>query len=403
MGTAALKLVTALELTKPHQAIFVDRRYGGVWALVTFEGAPICTFELDCDPGAQTISAERLRKEAAEKSAWIIWCKAIERSFQQPYAAFPPISVVVCTRDRARLLERCLDSLRRLDYPEYEVIVIDNCSRDPEVAAVIERTRFRAVRENRPGLDWARNCGIKEARYDIISYVDDDAVASSGWLHAIARGFQDPAVMAVTGLVLPEELDTEAQLLFERSGGMGKGMTAKSFSATTLPELKIFAAHNFGVGANMAFRRQVFDSVGIFDTMLDTGTPSGGAGDLDMFHRVLAAGFTLRYEPDAYVWHRHRRSYGALRRQIYANGKSYGVYLIKTCVAGRKAGAAKYAARWMSGWVIRRLVRGIVGRADFPFDLLWAEFRGALAAPPAYLATKKYDRRIREEHYSTTN
>ncbi len=391
-----LKLVTEIELTKPPEPLFVDPRYGRVWALVTFEGAPVCTFELDCDPGVRTISAERLRKEAIERSAWMIWQKAVERRFRRAEACFPPISVVVCTRDRPKLLERCLESLRGLDYPEYEVIVIDNCSRDSEVAAVIERAGFRNVRENRPGLDWARNRGIAEARHDIVSYIDDDAVASPGWLRAIARGFHDPAVMAVTGLVLPAELDTEPQLIFEWYGGMSKGMTPRSFNSATLPDLQVFAAHDFGVGANMAFRRQIFESVGTFDTMLDTGTPSGGAGDIDMFHRVLAAGLTLRYEPDAFIWHRHRRSRGGLERQIYANGKSYGVYLIKTWRSGRIPGAAKFAARWMSGRVVRRLVRSFIGREDFPRDLLWAEFRGALHAPRAYLATVRNDRRIRE-------
>jgi hypothetical protein len=105
---------------------------------------------------------------------------------------------------------------------------------------------------------------------------------------------------------------------------------------------------------------------------------------------------TLRYEPAALIWHRHRRSYVDLRRQIYANGRSYGVYLINTWRAGRTEGVVGYAARWMSGWVVSRFVRGLVGREDFPLDLLWAELQGALVAPAAYLAAVKNDRRIRQ-------
>jgi glycosyltransferase involved in cell wall biosynthesis len=392
--------VTELELTKLQEPLFVDPHYGRVWALVTFQGSPLCAFELECDPGVHTISAQRLRNEAIQRSGWIIWQKMLEQSFAQRNTSFPPISVVVCTRDRPRMLKRCLESLRQLDYPEHEVIVIDNCSRDADVVAVIDQAGVRSVRENRPGLDWARNRGVEEARHDIISYIDDDAVASPGWLRGIARGFQDPAVMAVTGLVLPAELDTEAQLLFERYGGMSKGLTARSFTAATLHDLDMFAAHNFGVGTNMAFRRQVFESVGAFDTLLDSGTPSGGAGDVDMFYRVLAAGLTIHYEPDAVIWHRHRRSREGLRRQIYNNGKSYGVYLIKRWRERKRSGAAKYAARWMSGWVMRRLLRSVVEPEDFPRDLVWAEFLGALHAPWAYLATVTNDRRIRRSHNS---
>ncbi|MBV9087228.1 MAG: glycosyltransferase family 2 protein [Acidobacteriaceae bacterium] len=397
-----LKLLTEVELTKRPGTLFVDPQYGRVWVLVTWEGAPLCTFELDCDPGARTISGERLHKEALERSAWLIWQKKVERSFDKALVSLPPISVVVCTRDRANLLERSLESLRHLDYPEYEVVVVDNCSRDPEVARVIDRAGFRYIREERPGLDWARNRGIAAARYNIIAFIDDDAIASPMWLRGIARGFQHLEVMVVTGQILPAELDTEAQLLFEWYGGMSKGMKAWSFNAAALHPQRLFAAHDFGVGANMAFRRQVLERVGMFDTMLDAGTPSSGAGDLDMFHRVLAAGLTIRYEPEALVRHRHRRSYAGLRRQLRDNGKSYGVFLIKAWRAGRKPGAANYAARWFFGWVMRRLFRSFIGRESFPRDLLWAEFRGAVQSPWAYLATIKNDRRIRDSHPSVT-
>ena len=395
------KFVVELELTKLVDSPRVDGRFGGVYALVTFKGVPLCVFDLPCTPATRMISAETLRKEAVRRSAPMLWQKAIERSFaKSPHSCFPPLSVVVCTRDRARLLEQCLKSLRGLDYPQYEVVVVDNGSRDPRVAEVIGRSGFRNIREDRIGLNWARNRGAEEARHDIICYIDDDSMASAGWLRAIASRFEDQTAMAVTGLVLPRELDTEAQLLFERYGGMGKGMIPRSFNAATLPEAGIVAVHNFGVGTNMSFRREVFERVGGFDTMLDVGTPSMGAGDLDMFHRVVAAGLTLKYEPSALVWHRHRRSHASLRQQIYANGRSYGVYLIKRWRADRKLRTARSAVRWMGGWVMRRFVSCLIGREDFPLDLRWAELQGALSAPWAYLATMRSDNRIRQEHGS---
>lgn len=393
-----MRLVTEVELTRLPDTLLVDSQYRGVSVLVTFQGNPLCTFELNFDSELRQISGERLRHEALRHGGEILWQKAIAGRFRPPEVSLPPISVVVCTRDRATLLERCLDSLCKLDYPEYEVIVVDNCSRDPKVSAVIDRAGFRNIREERPGLDWARNRGIQEARHEIISYIDDDAIASRGWLRGIAKGFQYPRAMAVTGLVLPSELDTEAQCLFEWYGGMSKGMQPKTFQSGNLPGLACFAAHNFGVGANMAFRRQAFEQVGLFDTMLDVGTPSGGAGDVDMFHRIVSAGFTIRYQPEALIRHTHRRTCAGLRRQIYANGRSYGVYLIKTCRAGQTRGAIRYAAVWMSGWVLRRVIRSLVGRERFPRDLIWAELRGALGAPRAYFATLRSDRRIREIH-----
>lgn len=309
----------------------------------------------------------------------------------------PPISVVVCTRDRAEPLQRCLASLQRLDYPEYEVIIVDNASRDDATARVVAATPFRYVREERPGLDWARNRGAAEAQHDIIAYIDDDAQADPGWLRGITAAFADPSVSAVTGLVRPAELDTPAQRLFEQYGGMGKGLTPRTFQRDALQPYELIASHACGVGANMAFRRSVFETLGGFDTALDVGTPACGGGDLDMFHRVLAAGLTLRYEPTALVWHQHRRDMEGLRRQIYNNGRSYGVYLIKVWRSGSIArpAVATYALRWVGGWLLARLVNRLRGRLRFPLALVWAEMWGALHAPWAYVATHRHDRRLR--------
>jgi glycosyltransferase involved in cell wall biosynthesis len=290
-----------------------------------------------------------------------------------------------------------LASLRRLDYPNYEVLVIDNGSNSIKVTEVIVRAGFRCVQECRPGLDWARNRGIEEARNDIISFIDDDATAQPSWLKGIARGFADHDIMAVTGSVLPAELDTESQALFEWYGGMCKGFVPRIMSCVTLSARGLLAAHDCGVGTNMAFRRSLFQHIGRFDTALDVGTPAGGAGDIDIFHRILSAGFAMRYEPSALVWHRPRRSRDDLRRQIYANGQAYSVYLLKTFFHGSsgRLESANYAFRWMFGWVLQRLISRKLRREGFPRDLLWAEFRGALHAPWAYIATMRHDRTLR--------
>jgi glycosyltransferase involved in cell wall biosynthesis len=317
---------------------------------------------------------------------------------QPDHGAHPPISVVVCTRDRAELLQRCLSSLRHLDYLPYEVVVIDNASRDDATARVVAATPFRYVHEERPGLDWARNRGIAEARHDIIAYIDDDAQANSSWLQGLAAAFADPLVAAVTGLVVPSEFVTPAQRLFEQYGGMGKGITARQFQRASLRPHDLIAVHHLGVGANMAFRRKVFTDVGYFDTALDVGTPAWGGGDLDMFHRVLAAGLTLRYEPTAIVYHQHRRELAALRRQLYANGRSFGVYLLKVWKQQSvdRGAVAQFAIRWIGGWLVRRWISCLLGRLDFPYTLVWAELWGACSAPWIYYATYRHDRRMRQ-------
>jgi GT2 family glycosyltransferase len=160
---------------------------------------------------------------------------------------------------------------------------------------------------------------------------------------------------------------------------------------------EVIAAHTCGVGANMAFRRSVFEAVGGFDTALDVGTPACGGGDLDMFHRVLVAGLTLRYEPTALVWHYHRRDLADLWRQIYNNGRSYGVYMMKVWRMGhlQRRVVTVYALRWAGGWVLARLVKRLLGQLTFPLSLVWAEAWGMLHAPWAYVTTYRHDARLR--------
>jgi len=113
------------------------------------------------------------------------------------------ITVVVCTRDRAPSLARCLASLARLDPPAAEVLVVDNAPRDGSTREAVAATPFRYVREERPGLDNARNRGIAEARGDIIAFTDDDVEVDPRWIGALATAFQDPGIAGVTGRVLP--------------------------------------------------------------------------------------------------------------------------------------------------------------------------------------------------------
>ena len=311
---------------------------------------------------------------------------------------YPPISIVVCTRDRPESLAECLAALATLRYPSYEVVVVDNASRDGTTARVVAGTAARYVREERPGLNWARRRGAAAARHEIVAYVDDDVRVDPWWLHGMNEAFSDPSVAVATGLVLPAELDTEAQFLFEAYGGMGKGLHARSFRADTMSADARLAAHALGVGANMAFRRRELERLGGFDTLLDVGTPARGGGDLDVFSRALAAGLTVRYEPKALAWHRHRRDMAALRRQIHDNGVAFGVYLIHAWLDRRTSTltAARFGLwRWFGGYLLVRLARGLVGRERLPLSLLWAETSGALAAPFAFVAAHRHDSRVR--------
>jgi hypothetical protein len=132
--------------------------------------------------------------------------------------ATPMASVVVCTRDRPEPLLGCLESILRIDYPRYEVLVVDNApNTDATRGLVRERLghlpHVRYLREPRPGLSRARNAALEAARGEIVAFVDDDVVVDPGWLRSIVLGFRAmPGVACVTGMILPAELETRSQI-----------------------------------------------------------------------------------------------------------------------------------------------------------------------------------------------
>jgi glycosyltransferase involved in cell wall biosynthesis len=132
--------------------------------------------------------------------------------------------VVVCTRERPEQLKRCLGSFQRLSRRPKEILVVDNAPRYEATRRVVaEFSDIRYIREPRAGLDVARNRGICHTSGEIVAFTDDDAIVHRDWIARIRQGFKDPDVMAVTGLVLPAELEAEAQFLFETHWGFGRG------------------------------------------------------------------------------------------------------------------------------------------------------------------------------------
>ena len=385
-----------IDLKQPLQPIYLDARYSQLFVVVRWGYLPLGLLKLICQSPSRLFTAEELKSRILDTLGWLMWEQAVAGELnkldRRSEDSLPPISVIVCTRDRPLSLESCLKTLNRLDYPTYEVIVVDNCSRNAAVVQVVAQSGFRYVREDRPGLDWARNRGIEEAKYDIIAYVDDDALVTPGWLRGVAAGFEDPEVMVVTGMVLPAEIETPAQNDFERYGGMSKGFIPYTIWHEELWPQAEFWASNWGVGANMAFRRALFEAIGKFDIALDVGTPTNGAGDIEFFYRTVAADYPLRYEPAAMVYHVHRRSHTVLMRQIYNNGRSFAAYLMTIArkQPQRRAHVYWFALRWWGvDWLLRRLFIGIVKRDRETLRLALTELSGCLSSFNAYRKAQK--------------
>lgn len=406
-----MKLIS-VDIERPLPAIPAAIR-GEQWVLLRLHGHPVGMLRtpaggcappelarLALDQCGDTIARHLVGdglSEAASLDVLAQLPRACPRSRREPRAS---VTVAVCTRNRADQLPECLDALRALDYPRdlLDVIVVDNAPSDESTQAAVSRVPgFRYVREPRPGLDWARNRAIRECRSEIMAYTDDDVSVDRGWVRAIAAGFEEePQAMCITGLVVPDEVDTEAQALFERYGGFGRGFERQVF------HVDIEGGHGaaslyggtgrFGTGANMAFRRTFFEHAGLFDPALDVGTPSSGGGDLDMFFRVLKSGHALVYAPAAIVRHRHRRDYAALKTQIANNGIGFYAYLVRNASAhpDERRAFVRLGAWWLWWWNVRRILHSMVRRPSIPRDLMIAELKGSFTGLRRYQAARQH-------------
>jgi GT2 family glycosyltransferase len=149
----------------------------------------------------------------------------------------------------------------------------------------------------------ARNAGVRVAKGALIAFTDDDVVPSPRWTTEVVRALSSATVDAVTGLVLPARLDSPAQCYFQfKMGGFGSECVPLIFDRRFLDETRATGAQvwRIGAGANMAFRRSVFDRVGLFDERLGAGA-SGCSEDSELWYRLIAGGGACLFEPRAFV------------------------------------------------------------------------------------------------------
>jgi GT2 family glycosyltransferase len=306
------------------------------------------------------------------------------------------VSVVICTRDRPDELARCLASLPEQTRPPKEVVVVDNASREGRTRELAMAAETIYVREDRPGLDFARNAGIRAASGEIIVYTDDDVRLHPRWLERMVAAFDDSRIMAVTGQVMPAELETQAQCHFETFWPLGRGYCQIDYESAffSTDQTRGCPAWEIGAGASMAFRRQIFDQIGFFDERLDVGQ-AGCSGDSEYWHRVLTHGWVCRYEPSAVVFHYHRRDMAGLSNQIFHYMRGHSAALLVQYERGGGRGNLLRALVLLPGYYAKRAVRGLwKGRRESDL-FLGQEIRGYISGLRFYLRAPRPVKRAR--------
>lgn len=394
MATAIIDL----EISKMPPEIAVEERYSKALVLIRLHGNPIGQATLPVVGGR--IGDNELREtlmNAVGENLWKNWLwDVLEWDERGPVQPVPIATVAVCTRDRPEDLQRCLEALMRLPDDGQEYLVIDNCpATDATQELVKNYPKFRYVREDVPGSSAARNRALREAKHEFVAFTDDDAVPDGNWLRSLLRNFSDPRVMCVTGLVMPLELETEAQEWFERYSPHGRGFERLVFDGAHSNPLVV---HLVGVSASMAVRSRAIDFIGLFDEVLGPGTPTANGEDCEFFTRILRSGYCIVYEPRALSWHRHRRTWEELRNTL--EGYGVGVYAFWTMmmVVNREFSVVVLGLSWLWYKQIPELIASVRKQPDsVPSDLLLAQLRGCISGPMAYFASRKWLQKIKEE------
>lgn len=303
-----------------------------------------------------------------------------------PPHPLPDATVAICTRDRTDDLECCLNGLMAMSY-QAPILVIDNAPSTEATCHLVERfPGVRYVREPKPGLDNARNTALREATGEIVAFIDDDAAPDRAWLATLLRNFQDPMVLAATGLTMAIELESDAQIAFQRVGGFTRGFKRMVYHRGNCDP---FLAWHAGAGVNMALRRSAVALIGPFDPALDAGTRALAGGDTDLFRRVLSAGYAIAYDPQALNWHRHRRTMEELEQQIFGYECASFAVLTKALLYERNPRVLVMIAKWLRNQIpqLRRSRRYPDQRLTF--NVAAAQARGAMAGPRRYFEARR--------------
>jgi GT2 family glycosyltransferase len=397
--------------------------------LVRLHNQPIATLHLDEPPGAETrdtLMAAAWRAASGAIIRHVTDCRCLPapegvaelsmlleadgRSVADGPCAGgasqrPPgkAAVVLCTTGaQQQALARSLRSLTEMQDDNFEIVVVDNRPARAETRTLVESfvapVRVRYVAEPRPGLARARNAGVNaavDAAY--VAFTDDDAVVDAAWLSSLLSPFTETQVDAVTGLVMPLRLDSQAEKRFEHYAGFGKGLTRATYDlglhAASDRFLYPYWGGMFGSGNSMAFRRAALVAMGGFDPALGAGTPTGGGEDIAAFTDVILAGGRLVYEPRSLCWHEHRGDAQGLETQV----RNYGVGLTAVLFRYLISDWHFTATALRSVPAIARLTQSRSEDREserLPGDLARLELLGRLLGPWRYMVSRRAARAV---------
>jgi GT2 family glycosyltransferase len=251
--------------------------------------------------------------------------------------SWPRISVIVCTYNGEQTLRSCFEGLKRLDYPAYEVIVVNDGSTDA-TAEITRSYGLRLISTENQGLANARNEGLRAATGEIVAYIDSDAYPDPHWLSHLAVSFMKSSHAGVGGPNIPPP-----------DGGHVAACVANAPGGPTHVLLSDREAEHIP-GCNMAFRKASLDVIGGFDPQFRVA-----GDDVDICWRLQDQGWTVGFSPGALVWHHRRDHVRAYLKQQNEYGKAEALLERKWPERYNRVGHLSWAGRVYGNGAAKKL------------------------------------------------
>ena len=272
----------------------------------------------------------------------------------RPLPQTPFVSVIVCSYNGGKTLAVCLDSLGKLNYPNYEVILVDDGSTDDTASIAAQFPKVRYIHQTNHGLSHARNTGAAAAKGEVFAYTDSDCMADVDWLYYLIGTLTSGDYAGVGGPNISPPAQNWVQACVAAAPGGPNHVLLTDTIAEHIP------------GCNMAFYRWAFESIGGFDIEYHKA-----GDDVDFCWRLQQAGCLIAFSPTAIVWHHRRFTLRAFLKQQDGYGEAESLLRFKHLIFFGPTGAAKwrgqiYGAPRFSWFLNRPIVyHGIFGEGLF--------------------------------------
>ena len=272
----------------------------------------------------------------------------------RPLPKVPFVSVIVCSYNGGPTLALCLDSLGKLNYPQYEVILVDDGSTDntPYIAAQFPWVRY--IHQSNQGLSHARNTGAAAAKGEVFAYTDSDCMVDPDWLYYLIGTLVSGDYAGVGGPNVTPPAKNWIQACVAAAPGGPSHVLLTDVVAEHIP------------GCNMAFYRWAFEGAGGFDTEYRKA-----GDDVDFCWRIQQAGWVVAFSPTAIVWHYRRFTLRAFLKQQEGYGEAESLLRFKHLIFFGPTGTAKWRGQIYGtprfSWFVNRPViyHGMFGEGFF--------------------------------------